>query len=197
MKLCNICKIEKDENFFYKLKNGKSYSYCKECSKASARKWAKDNPEKNKEKSKKWDKEHPGYVSSMMKKSRDKDPEKDRQRCRDWKKANPEKHRQWGIDHPEKVNASRKQYFHKRRLILKDTDITIDFLIHLKEDAKICPLCGKEMIDISVPFHPDQKQLDHILPISLGGRHYKDNVRIICGKCNDSRPRTLDKFQSK
>ena len=189
MKLCNICKFEKDDSFFYKLKNGKLYSYCKECTKASARKWAKHNPEKNRKKSKKWNEEHPGYVSKMMKKARDKDPEKNRQRCRLWKKNNPEKHKQWNIDHPEKIRMSHKQDCHRRRLKEKITDITVDFLIKLEKQTETCPLCGKILLETSIPYHPDQKQLDHIIPLSIGGKHIKDNVRIICGSCNNHRPR--------
>lgn len=188
MKHCNKCNADKNENDFYLTKKGLTH-YCKECLKQSARDWVKNNPEKNKLKQRKWNKEHPEDASIRNKKSRDKNPEVYRQKSRDWKKRNPEKHRQWAIDHPEKVNASRKQYLHKRRAIKKETDITINFLVELKEQTEICSICNKKMLDTSIPYHPDQKQLDHIIPLSIGGKHIKENVRYVCGSCNNHRPR--------
>jgi hypothetical protein len=39
------------------------------------------------------------------------------------------------------------------------------------------------------PGHRNSKQLDHIIPIVLGGTHTIGNVRIICRTCNLSRPK--------
>ena len=52
------------------------------------------------------------------------------------------------------------------------------------------------MIDINLPFHLDQRQLDHIIPLNIGGLNIKNNVRYICGKCNNHRPKDgSDYFQ--
>lgn len=49
-----------------------------------------------------------------------------------------------------------------------------------------CPLCEKRMTDDRGPL---QKQLDHIVPIGIGGTHTVGNVRVICRSCNLSRPK--------
>lgn len=70
----------------------------------------------------------------------------------------------------------------------KRNDITIDWLMQLKKNTEICSLCGKNMIETSV-YHPDQKNLDHIVPLCMGGKHTKNNVRYICRNCNLHRPK--------
>jgi hypothetical protein len=47
--------------------------------------------------------------------------------------------------------------------------------------------CGIELTDI--PFLLNSKELDHIIPLNIGGTHTIGNVRIICRKCNSSRPK--------
>ena len=34
-----------------------------------------------------------------------------------------------------------------------------------------------------------ERAIDHILPINVGGMHRKNNIRIICKKCNLKRPK--------
>lgn len=57
----------------------------------------------------------------------------------------------------------------------------------LRERTQICPLCDVRMTD--VPLLPASKELDHIVPINVGGQHMISNVRIICRACNHARPR--------
>lgn len=47
------------------------------------------------------------------------------------------------------------------------------------KQTKHCPLCGERA---------KTKHLDHIIPINIGGTHTRGNVRVICAKCNLSRP---------
>jgi len=97
--------------------------------------------------------------------------------------------------HPELVRARSRAYFqtpkgreisknshHRRRTIYKDTDITTDWLVNLFKESRICKLCGKTMEDHGK--YPNGKQLDHIKPLSRGGRHVMSNVRYICAMCN-------------
>ena len=48
-------------------------------------------------------------------------------------------------------------------------------------DNYTCQLCGKYM--------PDEVglQIDHIIPISKGGKTIKSNLRVLCSKCNSSK----------
>lgn len=48
------------------------------------------------------------------------------------------------------------------------------------------PGCGVKMTD--VPMLWNSKELDHVVPIAIGGTHSLDNVRIICRRCNNLRP---------
>jgi hypothetical protein len=47
--------------------------------------------------------------------------------------------------------------------------------------------CGARMTD--APFLPNSKELDHMIPINVGGTHTIGNVRIICRRCNERRPK--------
>jgi hypothetical protein len=76
---------------------------------------------------------------------------------------------------------------HARRTKLRMTDVTIDYERALRRKAKICPLCKVRLV--SEPFTPRSKELDHILPINVGGTHTIGNVRIICRQCNQERPK--------
>lgn len=41
--------------------------------------------------------------------------------------------------------------------------------------------------------HPTRATLDHIIPISKGGTNKKENLRIICRKCNEEKADTYKK----
>lgn len=56
----------------------------------------------------------------------------------------------------------------------------------LRAKAKRCPLCQVKLLD--EPYLPASKELDHIIPQGAGGTHTIGNVRIICRKCNITRP---------
>lgn len=84
-------------------------------------------------------------------------------------------------ENPEKVRASKRNYKYKRKLWMKESDITTSFLLSLREATEYCCVCGKKLTDKNA-------QLDHILPLNAGGTHTRDNVRYICGKCNNKRP---------
>jgi hypothetical protein len=45
MKTCNICKVEKSDSDFYRLKTGRLFPYCRPCDNERKRKWAKANPD--------------------------------------------------------------------------------------------------------------------------------------------------------
>lgn len=75
----------------------------------------------------------------------------------------------------------------KRRTALRFTDITAEYERNLRANARTCPLCGIRMT--AEPGRPNSKQLDHIIPIVVGGTHTMGNVRIICRTCNLTRPK--------
>lgn len=53
-------------------------------------------------------------------------------------------------------------------------------------DDYTCQCCGKEMFD-EVGLH-----IDHIVPVSKGGRTVPSNLQVLCSKCNGSKGNKLD-----
>lgn len=72
-------------------------------------------------------------------------------------------------------------------------DVTADYESALRVKAKRCPLCAVKMTD--VPHLPNSKELDHIIPVNVGGTHTIGNVRIICRCCNQKRPKDGSDYQ--
>lgn len=84
-----------------------------------------------------------------------------------------------------KPNANYNRYRqNKYRNGQKELDqrITNRFLTELL-NSKRCQLCKKEK----------KLEFDHIVPVSWGGSHKKENFRVICHHCNTKRQRKLDK----
>lgn len=86
---------------------------------------------------------------------------------------------------PAMARAGRRNREHIRRAAV--SDITPEQETKMRRKARKCPLCGVFMT--GKPWLPNSKELDHILPICMGGTHTHGNVRIICRKCNLSRPK--------
>jgi len=58
----------------------------------------------------------------------------------------------------------------------------------LKRDGWRCQLCGKKLNPKHRGTHRDDApELDHIIPLSLGGEHSKRNTQCACRKCNLSK----------
>jgi hypothetical protein len=72
------------------------------------------------------------------------------------------------------------------------SDITAAQEADMRRMARNCPLCKVRMT--AKPHLPNSKELDHILPIIMGGTHTHGNVRIICRSCNQHRPKDGSDF---
>lgn len=61
-------------------------------------------------------------------------------------------------------------------------------LLALEErDNHTCYLCGKTCTKEDKrwgTFGPDYPTIDHVIPLSKGGSHTWDNVKVACGECN-------------
>jgi 5-methylcytosine-specific restriction endonuclease McrA len=99
-----------------------------------------------------------------------------------WYEANTAKHhetvRKWKETHPDRLRTIRRRGNHVRREQLKQNGA---FLIRIKETEKLynssCFYCGSR----------ENIQLDHIVPISRGGRHSVGNMLPACSDCNHSK----------
>lgn len=130
--------------------------------------WAKDNPDKVKQR--KQSKEYKDYQKEYR--LRNPDYIKDIQKS--WRDANPNYLAGWR----DKNRESHNEKQNKRRALKAKNGI---FLISAKEIKKIyssaCAMCGSEK----------GIEMDHIIPISKGGRHSIGNVQPLCGGCNRSK----------
>lgn len=56
-------------------------------------------------------------------------------------------------------------------------------------DGWACQICGVETT--SEYGHPHSATLDHIIPVSRGGHHTRDNVQTACAACNSAKGASL------
>lgn len=94
------------------------------------------------------------------------------------------------------ARARRLLKYMRRRNVTRLTDITAAYLRDLVEGARECPLCSAQLVDTAGT--AASKQVDHIVPLAIGGTHTIGNVRVICRTCNLRRPKDgsdLDGFQ--
>ena len=67
-----------------------------------------------------------------------------------------------------------------------DTDITLEKLF--SRDSGVCYLCGKRCdwkdVDADGNAQDNYPSIDHVRPLSKGGTHTWDNVKLACRKCN-------------
>lgn len=69
----------------------------------------------------------------------------------------------------------------QRRLMTKNLREEI-----MKRDNYTCQICGKYMPD-EVGLH-----IDHIIPVSKGGKTVKSNLQVLCSKCNGSKSNKVE-----
>ena len=70
---------------------------------------------------------------------------------------------------------------YKRRSKKKQTDITIEWLLQLREETILCSICQCLL--------EGEVHLDHVIPLCIGGTHTINNVRYVHSHCNLCRPR--------
>lgn len=111
-------------------------------------------------------------------------PEKRRESCHKYYEKNKDKIKikYLAAKETQSYKMRRRNYKHTRRAREKDTDITKKWLLDLMTRTKECMICDCKLTD-------ENRQLDHILPLFVGGAHSKDNVRFVCKKCNQTRPK--------
>jgi len=89
-------------------------------------------------------------------------------------------------------NGKQRKYTSNRlRLMRKKaasmyTDITVNYILDLKKKIKNCSTCN---VILGSKAGDTQRNLDHIIPLGVGGLHVKNNVRYLCRKCNLARPK--------
>lgn len=86
--------------------------------------------------------------------------------------------REWWAKHPE-ASVHHDRRHHK----LEAGDATRADVRVLLERTKRCPICKATLTTRT------GRHVDHIIPLSTGGRHTITNLRVTCAHCNLTRPK--------
>lgn len=76
-----------------------------------------------------------------------------------------------------------ERYFRKNQRSLMTRDLRRKIIIR---DNYTCQICGKRMPDLV------GLQIDHIVPVSKGGRTVPSNLQVLCSVCNQRKSNKLD-----
>jgi hypothetical protein len=165
--------------------NMRSYFKHRNARLSAAKQYAQEHAGEIKAYKQRWYLEHKEQVLAARKELHRTKRDYENANKRAYREANREKVRE-SYKSPT-VKASVTHHRHCCRLRGSDTDITSAWLAELKAQATSCPVCDVEMI--SDGREMNGKTLDHIIPVNVGGKHLKQNVRYICRACNLSRPK--------
>ena len=176
-KVCSTCKIEKSLSFFGKDKARKDgYKYvCKECFKLVSKKYVLLNKKKRKETCKKYRENHADACKESYLKWQEKEKANGWATKMAYDQANPEQRKlrskRWAEKNPDYLKLQK----HKRRGASGSfTKKDIDFLMTSQKSK--CVVCFTSLLN--------EKHIDHILPIALGGTNNPTNLQLLCPKCN-------------
>lgn len=98
-----------------------------------------------------------------------------------WISDNPGKHKEsqrlWALNNPETVQANvRARRARKRNAEGRHSTSDVDAILERQKFK--CAECG---IDIS---DRKSRQVDHMMPLKLGGSNWPSNLQLLCIKCN-------------
>lgn len=169
-KKCSTCKTQKTLDKFNKNKDTIDglINICKEC----VREYNKIYYYSNKEKVKETRKEYYKNNTEKVKKYELINKEKRKEQRKQWVENNREKIRKYAIADS-----------HNRRQKIKETGLKIkteDICSLFNQQGEICFYCKKT-------FSKKELTIDHYIPISKGGLHTIENIRIACKYCNSSK----------
>jgi len=116
------------------------------------------------------------------------DPEKFRAKGRAWSAAHPDieqgRRRRWAATH----HQEHAEYERRRRALLLGAAIGPINLEAIKQrDRMICCVCNEKVDGRLKHPHPNSLSFDHSHPISLGGPHCQENLRVAHKRCNQRR----------
>lgn len=142
---------------------------CQECNRVHVRKWAAEFPDKKK------DQNYRRYWS---------DPEARRRSARQYAAEHRVEAREralrWRRENPERDSANaRTKRARRRGASGSHTGDDIAFL--LKQQKYKCAYCGTSIKK------RDNRHVDHIMPLILGGSNDKSNLQMLCPSCNLSK----------
>lgn len=195
MKQCTKCKEWKEVSQFYKLKDGKIYPSCKTCENQRCKKWSQKNHEYDLNRKRKYHAEHKEEERIKRSKCYQENREKklaetkkwrlsnleyNRARAKAWNQENHERYlgnvKKWRNEHLEQVRS----HCRDRRARTKGSggNITVQEWQDLKKKYDFtCLRCKRREPEIKLT-------LDHVMPLSRGGKHVIENAQCLCKSCN-------------
>ena len=170
-KVCHCCHVDKPLEGFYRRKDrpdGHDFR-CKECDDEKSRAYRRSDPDKIKEKI------HKYYLTY-----KEKDIDRYLARGRIWKHNNHDKvmalSRRYRENNREAYRFRESNQQHKRRAA-GGNFTAVEWEQMQKDYNYFCAYCGQKK----------KLTMDHIVPISKGGRHIGDNIVPACLSCNSQK----------
>jgi 5-methylcytosine-specific restriction endonuclease McrA len=151
--------------------------------------WQKQNPERAKAARLQYYYNHPDRVAEQRKKFKQQNPNyskdwyiKNRERISEqgqaYYEANKERVRQRHRSWYAKNRDRHAVHWRKRRALKKGATIgVVDYTAIRERDRGLCYLCG-EAVD------PADLHFEHVIPLSRGGSHSMENIRVSHAACN-------------
>lgn len=172
-KSCSKCKVIQPVSEFYK-RHGKPDSSCKSCAREYLAKTKEQRSSYHKEYYSKT-KEHKLERSKI---NYLKNRELRKKQITEWNKANRDRINYLQRERYKTNPESKIEHKHRRRARLYNNgvyEVSAKFLRNLRNSP--CVMCGST----------DNISVDHIVPVSRGGRHAEGNLQPLCGLCNSSK----------
>lgn len=148
---------------------------CKSCNSARNREWAKT--EKAKEVKKRFYKNNAEKLKLYAKEYQQKNRKRISEYVKVWRSKNIEHYRMVDAEWSRKNKAKRTEYRHKRRAAGEFSYAVIPELMQ-KQNGK-CTVCRGFLTKLI--------EIDHIIPVALGGTNEKTNLQLLCRPCNRSK----------
>lgn len=203
-KVCSKCKEVKPISEFNIRKEGKSRhrNDCKICQYKVNAEYRKANKEKVASKMKEWYVKNKERMHKYHKEYRENNKKERNAACKKWSLDNKEYlreyHKKYYEEHrdhkkeivkkyrkenPDKVQVAR--YIRNERVRNNGGSVTAKEWIEIKKlYGNKCLCCGKT----NIPLH-----IDHVIPLSLGGRNSIENLQPLCKSCNSRKnAKTID-----
>lgn len=163
-KQCRGCKRELTLDGFPTRSDGGPKSYCWECTRTRGRDLYWKNPEKPRKAAREYHYAH---------------RDERREAYNDWRERNREHVAEYQERYNNENHVRKAAYTQRRRAVIAGVSVIEEFnrAAIIERDGSTCYLCGKEL-------KPRQVTLDHVVPLSRGGSHTADNLRVCCLSCN-------------
>lgn len=175
MKVCKVCKKEKEEFEFNKRKE------CRKCHSESVRQWKLRNKEKDKEHQKKWRKENKEKKNLITKIWQSLNLDKHRESSKRYYKNNPEKVKLANKAYEKKNPEVRRAIKFNRRAREENAEGSIssdDWIRLCNKYGNKCLCCGRSDVKLT---------LDHVIPLAKGGSNMIENAQPLCASCNSKK----------